>query len=220
MKKVAVIVAGGKGRRMDSDIPKQFMMLGGKPILHRTIEAFYMADPNTELRLVLPKADHAYWNKLCAEHPLPAQIEVFEGGETRFHSVKNGLQNLPSGSLVGIHDGVRPLVSKETIERCFDEANKSGTAIPVVPLTESLRQIKDSRSEAVPRDQFRLVQTPQVFQSEILLEAYQQEYRTDFTDDASVVEACGYLIIMVEGNKANIKITTPEDLAIASALLG
>ena len=215
MKAYALIVAGGKGLRMGGDVPKQFLPIDGKPILMHTIEAFRKALDNIEIVLVLPADQHDYWKELCKKHRFLSPELVARGGETRFHSVKNGLALLPDNeeAIVGVHDGVRPFVSKETIERCFAEAAKGKAVVPVVPVVETIRQIlPDGKSVTRPRDEYRLVQTPQTFPLALLKEAYQQPFSESFTDDASVVEAFGKEIVMVEGNRENIKITTPSDL--------
>ena len=180
-----------------------------------TIEAFRKALDNIEIVLVLPADQHDYWQELCKKHRFLSPELVARGGETRFHSVKNGLALLPDNeeAIVGVHDGVRPFVSKETIERCFAEAAKGKAVVPVVPVVETIRQIlPDGKSVTRPRDEYRLVQTPQTFPLALLKEAYQQPFSESFTDDASVVEAFGKEIVMVEGNRENIKITTPSDL--------
>lgn len=215
MKAYALIVAGGKGLRMGGDVPKQFLPIDGKPILMHTIEAFRKALDNIEIVLVLPADQHDFWRELCKKHRFLSPELVARGGETRFHSVKNGLALLPDNeeAIVGVHDGVRPFVSKETIERCFAEAAKGKAVVPVVPVVETIRQIlPDGKSVTRPRNEYRLVQTPQTFPLALLKEAYQQPFSESFTDDASVVEAFGKEIVMVEGNRKNIKITTPSDL--------
>ena len=202
MKAYAIIVAGGKGLRMGGDVPKQFLPINGKPILMHTI-------------LVLPADQHEYWQKLCQDYNFCSPELIAKGGETRFHSVKNGLALLPDDedAVVGIHDGVRPFVSKETIQRCYAAAAGGRAVVPVVPVVETIRQIlPDGKSITRPRDEYRLVQTPQTFPLVMLKKAYEQSYSETFTDDASVVEAMGEEILMVEGNRENIKITTPSDL--------
>ena len=219
MKAYAVIVAGGKGLRMGGDVPKQFLPLGGKPILMHTIEAFREALDGIQIVLVLPAAQQDYWRKLCKEHSFRSPELIADGGETRFHSVRNGLALLPDDNeaVVGVHDGVRPFVSKETILRCYAEAAEGKAVVPVVPVVETIRQIlPDGRSITRPRDEYRLVQTPQTFPLALLKEAYRQPFSEAFTDDASVVEAFGKEITMVEGNRENIKITTPSDLKVES----
>ena len=215
MKAYAVIVAGGKGLRMGGDVPKQFLPIGGKPVLMHTIEAFRRALDDVEIVLVLPAEQHDYWQKLCKDYKFHSPELIAKGGETRFHSVKNGLASLPNDleAVVGVHDGVRPFVSKETIRRCFAAAAEGKAVVPVVAVVETVRQIlPDGKSVTRPRDEYRLVQTPQTFPLALLKEAYQQPYSEAFTDDASVVEATGQRIEMIEGNRENIKITTPSDL--------
>ena len=215
MKAYAIIVAGGKGLRMGGDVPKQFLPINGKPILMHTIEAFRKALDGIEIVLVLPADQHEYWQKLCKDYNFCSPELIAKGGETRFHSVKNGLALLPDNedAVVGIHDGVRPFVSKETIQRCYAAAAGGRAVVPVVPVVETIRQIlPDGKSITRPRDEYRLVQTPQTFPLVMLKKAYEQSYSETFTDDASVVEAMGEEILMVEGNRENIKITTPSDL--------
>lgn len=215
MKAYAIIVAGGKGLRMGGDVPKQFLPINGKPILMHTIEAFRKALDGIEIILVLPADQHEYWQKLCKDYNFCSPKLIAKGGETRFHSVKNGLALLPDDedAVVGIHDGVRPFVSKETIQRCYATAAGGRAVVPVVPVVETIRQIlPDGKSITRPRNEYRLVQTPQTFPLVMLKKAYEQPYLETFTDDASVVEAMGEEILMVEGNRENIKITTPSDL--------
>lgn len=219
MKKSVLIVAGGKGLRMGGEIPKQFLPIGGKPVLMRTIEAFYQYDSSLDIILVLPREQQEYWSKLCKEYSFDISCKVADGGETRFHSVKNGLELVEEG-LVGVHDGVRPFVSREVITRCFDVAEKEHAVIPIVGMIETVRHIgADGKSITVNRDDYKLVQTPQVFSVPLLKKAYNQPYSSLFTDDASVVEALGETVRLVEGNRENIKLTTPFDLKIAEALL-
>lgn len=215
MNAYAIIVAGGKGLRMGGEVPKQFLPINGKPILMHTIEAFRKALDGIEIILVLPADQHEYWQKLCQDYNFCSPELIAKGGETRFHSVKNGLAFLPDDedAVVGIHDGVRPFVSKETIQRCYAAAAGGRDVVPVVPVVETIRQIlPDGKSITRPRDEYRLVQTPQTFPLVMLKKAYEQSYSETFTDDASVVEAMGEEILMVEGNRENIKITTPSDL--------
>lgn len=210
-----LIVAGGKGLRMGGDIPKQFLPIGGKPILMRTIDAFRSVLDDVKIVLVLPADQHDYWQELCRKHDFRSPELIANGGATRFHSVSNGLNLLPDDkdAVVGVHDGVRPFVSAETIRRCFSAAAEGKAVVPVVPVVETLRQIlPDGKSLTRPRDEYRLVQTPQTFPIALLKEAYRQPFSEAFTDDASVVEALGKEITMVEGNRENIKITTPSDL--------
>ena len=219
MKRYAIIVAGGKGTRMGNDIPKQFIEIAGKPILAHTIENFYRFDPNIDLIIVLPQNQQEYWKRLCAVHRITIPHLVVKGGETRFHSVKNGLALVEAPGLVGVHDGVRPFVSLEVIRRCYELAEQHKAVIPVVDVVETLRHLTDAGSETVSRTEYKLVQTPQGFEVELLKQAYGQEFTPFFTDDASVVEAMGVPVYLAEGNRENIKITTPFDLKIGSALL-
>ncbi len=217
-----VIVAGGKGLRMGADVPKQFLLLGGKPVLMRTIERFHAFDAQLQIILVLPPDQQGYWHELCLAHHFKLPYLLADGGATRFESVRNGLALIPNDAqgVVAVHDGVRPMVSVKVIERCFAMACKALAVIPVTPVVETLRQIMpDGVSQTVNRDAYRLVQTPQTFDLQLLKQAYQQPYSTAFTDDASVVEALGMQITMVEGNKENIKITTPFDLDVCERLL-
>lgn len=213
-----LIVAGGKGLRMGSDLPKQFLPIGGKPVLMHTIEAFHHFDRTMKIILVLPQEQQTYWQELCAKHSFVIEHTVVDGGETRFHSVKNGLACVNSG-LVGVHDGVRPFVSPEVIKRCYELAAIKKAVIPVIDVVETVRHITETGSETVSRNDYKLVQTPQVFDAELLKQVYAQEYTPFFTDDASVVEAMGIPVCLVEGNRENIKITTPFDLKISSALV-
>lgn len=274
-----IIVAGGKGLRMGSDIPKQFLPVGGRPVLMRTIERFREYSADLQIILVLPKAQQDYWRELCQQYqfPLPHQegagsgsYQLADGGETRFHSVLHGLALIPDEAqgVVGVHDGVRPFPSTDVISRCYETARQTGAAIPVVPVVETLRHIVSSEPQdfgsshsgekvlkscsplqnpeghavscgngsiTVPRADYRLVQTPQTFDIQLLKTAYQQALSqaagepspgsaagasaSAFTDDASVVEALGHPIALVEGNRENIKLTTPYDLKIAEVLI-
>ena len=218
MKKHIIIVAGGKGLRMGGDIPKQFLPICGKPVLMRTLEAFHAYDASMHLILVLPVSQQAYWKQLCEEYQFDLAHEIADGGETRFHSVKNGLSLVKEDGLVGVHDGVRPFVSQEVIARCYEEALSLKAVIPVIGVVETVRHLSEEGSETVPRDQYKLVQTPQVFDTVLLNQAYQQPYTDLFTDDASVVEALGVEVHLVEGNRENIKLTTPFDLKLAELL--
>ncbi|MCR5533938.1 MAG: 2-C-methyl-D-erythritol 4-phosphate cytidylyltransferase [Bacteroidaceae bacterium] len=222
MERYAILVAGGKGLRMGGDIPKQFLPIAGKPMLMRTIEVFCQAYPDIHIILVLPVSQQDYWQQLCQDYHFTIPVQIADGGETRFHSVSNGLKLIPEGTegIVGVHDGVRPFVSVETIRRCYDEAVEFGAVVPVISVVETVRQlIKDGTSVTVPRDEYKLVQTPQTFRISLLKEAYQQPYTSFFTDDASVVEALGKPVHLVEGNRENIKITTPADIRFVNGLL-
>jgi len=213
-----IITAGGVGQRMQSKIPKQFLLLKDIPVLMYSIRVFHEFDPNLEILVVLPKAWHEYWNKLCEEYKFTIKHRLVEGGEERFFSVKNAI-NHATGELVAIHDGVRPLVSSETIDRCFQSAQINRASVPVIPVNQSVRKQLIEGNIAVDRTKYFLVQTPQIFHRKQLIEAYNQEYSPAFTDDASVVEALGVPVHMVIGNEENIKITTPQDLKFANFLL-
>ena len=217
-----IIVAGGKGLRMGSDIPKQFLPIGGKPVLMRTLERFRQYSPTLQIILVLPKAQQDYWQKLCKEYAFDIDYQLADGGETRFHSVQNGLAKIPDNAqgVVGVHDGVRPFPSIDVIRNCYETAREKKAVIPVIPVVETVRHLKGDTSVTVPRNEYRLVQTPQTFDIQLLKAANRQPYNDGFTDDASVVEAFGFNITLVEGNRENIKITTPYDLKIAEVLIG
>ena len=210
-----IIVAGGKGLRMGGDIPKQFL----QPVLMRTLERFHEYSKDLQIILVLPKAQQNYWQQLCEEYNFKIEIRLADGGETRFHSVQNGLSLIPDDAegVVGVHDGVRPFVSVDVIRACYDTARTRQSAIPVTPVVETLRHIPTQKN--VLRSDYCLVQTPQCFDIQLLKAANKQPYSESFTDDASVVEAYGHEVTMVEGNRENIKITTPFDLKIAETLL-
>ena len=217
-----IIVAGGKGLRMGSDIPKQFLPIGGKPVLMRTLERFRQYSPTLQIILVLPKAQQDYWQKLCKEYAFDIDYQLADGGETRFHSVQNGLAKIPDNAqgVVGVHDGVRPFPSIDVIRNCYETAREKKAVIPVIPVVETVRHLKGDTSVTVPRNDYRLVQTPQTFDIQLLKAANRQPYNDGFTDDASVVETFGFDITLVEGNRENIKITTPYDLKIAEVLIG
>ena len=219
-----IIVAGGKGLRMGSDIPKQFLPIGGKPVLMRTLERFREYSENLQIILVLPEAQQAYWQELCSKYDFKVEYTLDNGGETRFHSVQNGLAKIPDDALgvVGVHDGVRPFPSINVIHRCYETARKAKAVIPVIPIVETVRELTGTGSVSsitVPRDKYRLVQTPQTFDIQLLKAANRQPYNDGFTDDASVVESYGHPITLVEGNRENIKITTPYDIKIAEILI-
>jgi len=213
-----IIVAGGKGLRMGTDIPKQFLPIGGKPVLMRTIERFHEYSAALQVILVLPKAQQDYWQQLCKEYDFQVKYQLANGGETRFHSVQNGLALIPDDAegVVGVHDGVRPFASIEVIRNCYETAREKKAVIPVIPVVETLRHISEGTK---PRGDYRLVQTPQCFDIQLLKAANRQPYNDGFTDDASVVEAFGFNITLVEGNRENIKITTPFDLKMAESLV-
>lgn len=218
-KRKAIIVAGGKGERMKTTVPKQFLMMDEKPLLMHTIHRFYQYDERMEILLVLPENQINYWNELCEKYGFSIHHQVIAGGETRFHSVKNALDVIREECLIAVHDGVRPLVDAATIERCFSKAEKEGTAIPCVDLVDSIREVTENSNVSLDRKNYKLVQTPQVFQSGILIDSYARAANRQFTDDASVVEAAGYPIHLVEGNRMNIKITNPFDLKVAELLM-
>ena len=219
-----IIVAGGKGLRMGSDIPKQFLPIGGKPVLMRTIERFREYSKDLQVILVLPKAQQAYWQELCREYNFKVEYLLADGGETRFHSVQHGLALIPDDAegVVGVHDGVRPFPSIEVIRSCYETARTAKAVIPVIPIVETVRELTGTgpvSSITVPRDHYRLVQTPQTFDIQLLKAANRQPYNDGFTDDASVVESYGHQITLVEGNRENIKITTPYDITVAEAII-
>ncbi len=237
-----IIVAGGKGTRMGTEVPKQFLPIGGMPVLMRTIRCFRSYSDKMKIILVLPKEQQEYWKELCEKYSFNEPLTIADGGETRFHSVKSGLDCIPDNACgtICVHDGVRPFVSGGTIHRTCKEAMKSGAAVPVIPVVETLRHLYkvdapkslydidsitalkisgELMSETVQRDEYRIVQTPQTFNIDVLKMAYRQEYMKEFTDDASVVEHDGHSVALVEGNEENIKITTPFDLAVGEAII-
>ena len=222
MKRYLIVVAGGKGTRMGGEMPKQFQLLGGKPLVMVTLERLNAIDPAMQLILVLPAQHIELWKQLCKEHSFAVPLILAQGGSTRFHSVQNGLAQVDDmeDALVGVHDGVRPFVSPKVLDECFSRAWTDGAAIPMIDLQDSLRHIVGSdATEVVPRDRYRLVQTPQVFKLSLLRRAYEQRVVESFTDDASVVEALGEKVSGVEGNRENIKITTPFDMLVAKTLM-
>lgn len=216
-----IIVAGGKGLRMGGDIPKQFLPIGGRPVLMRTLERFRAYSADLQIILVLPEAQQAYWQGLCQEYHFDVEYQLANGGPTRFHSVQSGLALVPDDAegIVGVHDGVRPFPSIEVIRNCYETAREKKAVIPVIPVVETVRHLEAGSSVTVPRDEYRLVQTPQTFDIQLLKAANHQPYNDGFTDDASVVESYGHAIALVEGNRENIKITTPYDLKKAEVLL-
>jgi len=213
-----IIVAGGKGLRMGGEVPKQFLPICGIPVLMRTLMRFREYSPHLQIILVLPKAQQDYWKSLCRQHQFNIDYMLADGGKTRFHSVQNGLALIPddASGVVGVHDGVRPFVSVEVIARCFEQARTRHAVIPVTPVVETLRHIPSQKN--VLRSDYCLVQTPQTFDIQLLKAANRQPYTEAFTDDASVVEAYGHAVAIVDGNRENIKITTPFDMAIAQHL--
>jgi 2-C-methyl-D-erythritol 4-phosphate cytidylyltransferase len=220
MNPYVIIVAGGKGVRMQSNTPKQFLDLNGLPVMMHTMMRFDEAIPGIGIVVVLPRNHVETWKNLCIQHSFTLPHVIAEGGPTRFHSVKSGLQKITETDVViGVHDAVRPLVAKEVITRCYEDASFYGNAVPVLPIGESLRERMGVSSRPLKREHYVLVQTPQCFKDDLLKNAYLQNYIEEFTDDAGVVEADGHQIHLVTGNPENIKITSPSDLIIASVLL-
>lgn len=219
--KYTILVAGGSGSRMQSEIPKQFLLLNGKPILFHTIEKFYQI--NTNIVVVLPQKDMDYWEKICQKYNFLIPIQTIVGGATRYQSVKNGLTWVATQTqeaLVAIHDGVRPLVSDSVILNSFEIASEKGSAIASVTLKDSIREVFEDRSQSVPRTAYRLIQTPQTFRFSEIWQSFERVSDSpEITDDASVYEKAGFEVTLIEGNYENIKITTPEDLKIAQAFL-
>lgn len=214
-----IIVAGGSGSRMQSALPKQFMMLGSLPVVAHTINTFKEALPASDIVVVLPEEHIAMWKNLAARFDIAAH-RVVAGGKERFYSVKCGINALAEDvELIAVHDGVRAMVTKQLIIRTLLDAETAGASIPVIEVADSYRRIENDGSHIVPRSELRIVQTPQIFRAEVLRKAYEQSFNTAFTDDASVVEAAGYKISLVEGDKHNIKLTTPEDMEYAEWLL-
>lgn len=220
MKKYAVIVAGGNGTRMGSAVPKQFLQLKGKPVLWYTLETFLRAFDDLLIILVIPADFEAEGGKLIRQTTTPSRIRMVAGGATRFHSVQKGLQQIKEGSVVFVHDGVRCLVTAALIRRCYQQALEKGSAIPAVPVSDSMRIVEGEGTRPIDRGSLLAVQTPQTFRSNIILPAFQQAYSEAFTDEATVAEAAGHKVFMIEGEKENIKITLPADLVIAERLLG
>ncbi len=217
--KYAVVVAGGSGSRMESSVPKQLLLLGKQPILLHTLQRFIEFDKQMKLIVVLHPSLVNSFNQLVKQYNFNHPLTLVEGGETRFHSVKNGLDAIPQEGVVGIHDAARPLVSIETINRAYTCAWEKGNAIPVIALAESIRMIEPENNRAVDRTTFRIIQTPQCFKVSIIKKAFDVPYNPSFTDDATVLEHNGGKINLVEGNPENIKITVPSDLILAEALM-
>lgn len=212
-------MAGGSGHRMKSDQPKQYMDLAGKPIIIHTLERFLYFDPHIKIVLVLAEDHQKFWNKLPHSNVYKARITMAPGGKTRYESVKNGLKLIEDNLIVGIHDAVRPLVSQDTLKRCYDLAAEKGSCIPVTEVDETIRMVDpEGRSIHMNRSSLKRVQTPQVFKSELIRKAYQEPYQSKFTDDASVFESSYEQVFLVEGNRENIKITTAMDLQLAEIL--
>ena len=219
MKKAAIVVAGGTGTRMGGEVPKQFQLIGNKPIVLWSLEAFYNYDPEIHLILVIPNAHFDLWEKLKEEFKPAFSVTVVTGGEERYHSVQQGLAAITDEEIVAIHDGVRPFIDKGTITRCFDSAYKTGSAIPVIESVDSIRLLlPDGGSRPLKRRDVKRVQTPQVFRREVIQKAYNQPYKDVFTDEASVCEVAGFKITLVEGSTLNLKITTPEDMILAAVI--
>ncbi|MDP2721311.1 MAG: 2-C-methyl-D-erythritol 4-phosphate cytidylyltransferase [Bacteroidales bacterium] len=218
MKKFILILAGGAGKRFESELPKQFNLLNGKPMLMYAFDAFSKTE-DAEFILVLNEDWHQHWNQLCKDFAFTIPHRLVVGGETRFHSVQAGLSLVTNPSLVAIHDGVRPLVTPELIENCFKTAEQKSCAIPVTQFTDSIRYVSGPHNKTVAREQYRAVQTPQVFKSNLILQAYRQSWEDKFTDDSSVLESLGYPVILIAGEKENIKVTTPVDLQMAEIIL-
>lgn len=218
-KRGVIIVAGGSGRRMGGALPKQFMMLDNEPILARSINRMHEALPAAEIVVVLPEEHVELWKNIAARFDV-ARHKIAIGGKERFHSVKNGLTALSDEvAIVGIHDAVRPLASKKLIIKLFLEAENNTAVIPVVAPIDSYRIVEGDNSRIIDRSSLRMVQTPQLFQAEALRKAYEQPFSATFTDDASVMEAAGHKVTLVEGERENIKITTPSDMLIAEAII-
>lgn len=213
-----VIVAGGKGTRMGMALPKQFLLLNGKPVLYHTLVAFIKTLPNARFRLVLPEDDISKLNMVLQHIEERIDLEIFSGGENRFESVRNGIANLPDNALVLVHDGVRPFVSETLIRQCISEAEIYGSAIPCLAVTDSIRSVEGDHPKPIDRTYLRSIQTPQAFRSELLIPAFRQDHRDSFTDEASVVEQTGVQIHLIKGERFNIKITTPEDLILAESI--
>jgi 2-C-methyl-D-erythritol 4-phosphate cytidylyltransferase len=220
MKKYAVLVAGGNGTRMGSSLPKQYLHLNNQPILLHTLKAFVSAYDDIQIILVLPESYIDYTKSILEENNFLYPMQFVTGGETRFHSVQNGLKAISDEGIVFVHDAVRCLVSADLIRRCYDQALENGSAIPVVPMKDSVRMVDENNmNHAVSRSKLRLVQTPQTFQTNVLLPAFECIYHDSFTDEATVVEAHGQKVHLIEGEDTNIKITSPVDLLIATAYL-
>lgn len=219
MQKIAIITAGGSGTRMGSPIPKQFLLLNQKPLLWYTISAFLEAYQDISILLVLPKDYLTAGQELINEMGIAKQTRLVVGGSTRFHSVQNGIQQIKNPAVVFVHDGVRCLVTSNLIKRCFEQTMEKGSAIPTVTCTDSVRIINNKAHSAINRDQVKIVQTPQTFLSSILVPAFNQSYQDSFTDEATVVEASGESVHLIDGEYSNLKVTRPTDLLLASAIL-
>lgn len=219
MKKYAVIVAGGSGQRMGTVVPKQFLLLKEKPLLQYTIEAFLLAFADLHIILVLPSEHLQRGKELVTQMKIEKQVRIISGGTTRFHSVQNGLQEVTHPSIVFVHDGVRCMISQKLISNCYEQAVEKGSAVPAVIATDSIRIVENSSHHTIDRNQVKIIQTPQTFASAILVKAFEQEYSPAFTDEATVVEAAGNKVFLIDGEYTNIKVTRPLDLFIAEKLL-
>jgi 2-C-methyl-D-erythritol 4-phosphate cytidylyltransferase len=219
MQKIAVIVAGGTGQRMGADIPKQFLLLNGKPLLYYTIQRFLEAWPDLQIILVLPEAHIAAGNEIITDLKANERVTITAGGDSRFQSVKNGLSLIKEPAVIFVHDGVRCLVSNDLIKRCYQQTLDKGSAIPAIAATDSIRITNHNHHEVIDRNRVRIIQTPQTFLSEILIPAFDKPYEERFTDEATVVEASGKEVFLVEGAYTNIKITRPADLLIAEQIM-
>lgn len=219
IKKYAVVVAGGRGIRMGSAVPKQFLPLLGKPLLCYAIQAFAATIKGIHIILVLPVDQLNSAKTVLKSYLGNIEVTTVAGGATRYHSVQNGLKKVNNDGVVFVHDGVRPLLSQDLIQRCYHQALEKGSAIPVIPLIESIRIMENGTSRPINREQLRIVQTPQTFMTKIILPAFEQEYQPSFTDEANVVEAYGTPVHLIDGSLENIKVTTPEDMLIAETLL-
>lgn len=221
MKRAVIIVAAGSGSRMGESLPKQFLSIQGKPLIIHTLEKFLRFDPGIKVVIVLAEAHRELWDQLAGSYKTTDGVSLINGGETRFDSVKNGLELIEDGMITGIHDAVRPLVSVDTLARSYDAAVREGSGIPVIEMEESVRILdQDGASSRIDRTMLRRVQTPQVFRSERIKKAYQQADSRTFTDDATVYESAYGPVTLVEGNRENIKITTPTDMKLAALLIG
>lgn len=219
MKKFAIIVAAGTGKRFNKNSPKQFELLSGKPMLMYSIEAFHEAEPGVQIIVVIREEYFEHWKELCKNYNFIIRHQIVDGGPERFHSVKNGLALLPDDGLIAVHDGARPLISKETINQLFSHAQNYGAVVPVVEISDSIRSVDGTIHKPFDRKKLRLVQTPQVFKCSVLKKAYLLQYDVNFTDDATVVEASGKSVVLVEGSTENIKVTREQDMIIAEAIL-
>lgn len=217
MKRFVIIVAGGSGQRMESSIPKQFLTIHKEIILMKSIRTFYEFDPSLNIILALPKDHIDYWNELCLKHKFSIKHTIVFGGKTRYHSVKSALEKITSDGIVAIHDGVRPLVSQNTISQVFEIATINGNAVPYIDMVDSVRFVDFNENHPVDRNKYKLIQTPQAFDCNLIKKAYEQSWEESFTDDASTIEKLGIKINLVPGNRENIKITSQTDIKIAEA---